>query len=61
MKGKLLSYPMIAAYGGFTSAVWKSGNGGMLSAVLYGLILGGLFYLVTLFIEKRIASYRKAE
>ncbi|WP_187254516.1 hypothetical protein [Alkalicoccus halolimnae] len=62
MKAELFSYPMIAAYGGITAALLRSirEGDGLLVFIVYGLILGVLFYVVTYFIEKLIVRYKKS-
>ncbi|TMW71206.1 hypothetical protein [Alteribacter natronophilus] len=62
MKTKLLSYPMIAAYGGFTAVLLGSVRDGdaLLGSVVYGLILGVLFFVAASFVEKRIVKHKKS-
>jgi len=60
MKTQLFSYPMVAAYGGITAGFLGSIGDGLLVGTVYGLILGGLFFVATYFIEKLIVNYKKS-
>ncbi|QKS72287.1 hypothetical protein FLK61_37260 [Paenalkalicoccus suaedae] len=60
MKSQLLSNPMVAAYAGLTVGILGSLGDRLLVSVVYSLILGGLFFVATYFIEKVIVKHKKS-